>query len=267
METIIEFNNWLNSNDYKIDGYKLNEDLIDEIINVHKYKSGGRNELDKYMKILITKYDLLKDEEKVLNYKELVTEFKKERKTREKKILKNEKKTKDTKEKRKIELIANANTDKLVYIDKVENICKNKCVDVFEDSDFNKKEWKIRIEKKLYKLKLEGEMILIYGKKMVKRDIKLLNDTFQNKIKRKKKIDNLKDEIKKQGEETESKEENVKEDIHEENLNENSKDNVVDKKKIYKELFGEDSDEENDDVDNESTNIDDLVIDLEDIKF
>lgn len=286
MDTIINFNNWLIKNGYSINEKSFDDNFFEELETVHKFKLGGRNELDKYMKILITKYNLSKEDEKILEFKDIVKEFKKQKKIETKSIEKNEKKMikKAENTERVIEVDETLNTDKLQYVEKIENALKEMCIDLM-GNPINGKEWRVKIMKNIYKLEIDENTkidesekinIIIYGKKTVKRDIKLINDYFtkkrkvtkknttDEKMKRKKqskseeKVNNKEKKV--NNKEIEDKVEDEKEDIEE---NEN------DKKALYKELFGEDSDEE-EELDTEyniDEKIDNLIVDLEEIEF
>lgn len=283
MELIKEFNDWLIENNFSIKSGSFDKKLIEEINEVHKFKAGGRNELDKYMKILITKYELMKNEEKVITYKEIVSEFKKQKKSiknkKNKKELKVEKE--DIKKERCIIVDEKLNTKNLVLIERVENVIKEMVVGLLGPPQ--EKEWKIVIAKNIYSLKIEKNFNIesdekinleIYGKKLIKRDIKLITDylTKKRKIKEKKVVIDKKEKVEEKVEEEveEKVEEEVKEKVEEEVK---EKVEEEDKKKLYKELFGdiediqEIEDEIEDKIYKESEEIDNLIVDLEDIKF
>jgi hypothetical protein len=254
MELISEFNEWLLENNFTIKNKNFDEQLIKEINEEHKFKSGGRNELDKYMKILITEYELMKGEEKVITYKETVTEFKKQKKAGMNKKIKKEAKKEDIKKERYIIVDETLNTKNLVLIERVESVIKEMIEGLLGHN--KEKEWKITIAKNVYSLKIEDKCdegdekinLEIYGKKLIKRDIKLISDylTKKRKIDKKTTIEN-------------TKKEKIKEEIVE---------NKADKKKLYKELFGEETEDEIDDnIYKESQDIENLIVDLDDIKF
>jgi len=291
METIKEFNNWLNKNEYKIAEKEIDDVLMDEIINIHKFKSGGRNELDKYMKILITKFDLTKHDEKVFDYKDAVKGYKKEKKAEEKSNIKKEKQKEKQKENTKqketrvIEVDNSLNCEKFIFLEKLENVITEMCVEGLGNPINN--EWKVKIMKNIYSLKIDekvdlksDEMIgmLIYGKKLVKRDIKLITDylTKKRKIVKKEKVVKKSEDVisddnneKKEPEIDIQNKVDIEDDIdfqdeiktgieiedHDIGFD-NDKD---EKKKLYKELFGEETDSENE--------IDNLIVDLDEISF
>lgn len=276
METIVKFNEWLSNNKYVIEEKNF-DDVIADLMNVHKFKLGGRNELDKYMKILITKYKLIKNDEKILEFKDIVKEFKKINKIETKNIQKKEKKMEKKVEngERVIEVDETLNTDKLECIEKVENAIKDMCIELM-GNPVNGKEWKIKIMKNIYRLEIDENTksdeyfgILIYGKKVVKRDIKLIVDYLTKKrkiqkktIKKEKLVKNKEKTVKKIDEKT-IKNEGINE------IDEKDETGVEDNKKaLYKELFGEDSDtEENYTEYEENETIDDIIVDLEEIEF
>jgi hypothetical protein len=263
MDTICAFNDWLNDNDFKIKERGFDEDLIEEAMNIHKFKSGGRNELDKYMKLLITKYDLMKNDEKILTYKEIVAGYKKSKKAEERKSTKRVNTNKN--EQRIIEVNDKLKVDKLIYIDKIEKAMKEMIVELIGNAN-EKNEWNIKITKNIYSLKIEENIkrekddeidILVYGKKLVKRDIKLIADYFTKKRKIEKKTVIINDKIPEKEDEKEEVIDDIKETVN---------------KELHKKLFGEDSDDENEEtldseIYKEDITIENIIDDIEDIKF
>jgi hypothetical protein len=276
------------------------------MINVHKFKSGGRNELDKYMKILITKYNLTKNEEKILEFKDIVKEYKKYKKNENKineKKEKNIEKASKKQEERVIEVDESLNTDKFEFIEKIEKGIKDMCFELLGEP-MDGKYWKIKIAKNIYKLEIDDNIdiatsenldMMIYGKKTVKRDIKLITDYLTKKRKIQKKTSEIKtskskesntEKVRESKKINRTKKEKKETEVEETNIESNI---VKDKKELYKTLFGEDSDEETeenqeneesqeneenkDDNDNEEiyqneeSDIDELIVDLEDIEF
>ena len=276
MENIIKFNEWLVKNNYRLDKKDLNEDLINELINENILKLGGRNELNKYIKNLLLNNIMYKGDEKIEEYKNIINEFKKEQKQKQK-IPKNEI------NERIIEVDKSLDTSCLKYLQDIENVKRDILYKLFGDPIKDDSYiWKIRICKNIYILKFlepnEELQLEIYGKKIVKRDIKMIVDyiTKEREI-----IERIKEEKndkpnektqKKRGEKRVVKKDNTKESKKGQDINIETNtikiEEKKDKKDLIEELFGSESEEEcyeNEQCNCEELDIDDIIIDIDDI--